>query len=185
MGLITSRAALYTPNGGPPAGWSTAFSKALSTSTFLGANINVRQLITSSNLSLGGTKVRVTLQAGSTGSATIDHAEIGHADASVNPWNFDGGQVAVTFASGSAGVTISTNTSVLSDEITFTVDNTKNLIIAVHLSSSSAIETKSSVTGATAYTKSSSASEVSTSTVTGYTSTASAVYLVNLIEVFN
>lgn len=183
FGLIPQPAALAAPNGGPPAGWTTTFSQSLTSNTFLGNNINVRQLITAAKFSLGGTKVRVTLQAGSTGGFIIDHAEIGHADPAVNPWNFDGGQVALTFASGNAGVTVTTGTTVLSDEITFTLDITKNFIVAAHFSVAT-VESKSVVTGTTAYTKAG-ASEVSTSTVTGYSGAASSVYLVNLIEVFN
>jgi hypothetical protein len=172
IGVIST----YTPS------WQVAYSRSLTADSTGWNGFNLRQVINSSNLSLGGTKVRVTLQAAiATSGFTIDHAEIGHAAGAGDPYDYDGGQIALTFSGGSASVVVATGGSVLSDEMTFTLDNTKNFIIAMHFSATSTLRAGSN-TGAPSYFKSA-ASEVSTSDVTGYT-TGGSSFVVNKVEVF-
>lgn len=181
LGHITGRSAMDPAPVVPT--WHTAASTTLSTDSTGWNGFNVRQRISASVLAFSGTKVRVTLQAANTGGFTIDHAAIGHAAAAGDAYDFDGGQIVLTFSGGSAGVTVASAGTVLSDEMVFAFDKTKNFIIAVHFSAASAVRSVGAATGWTGYYKSA-ASEVLTADVSTYT-TGNPAYLVNLVEVFS
>jgi hypothetical protein len=155
--------------------WQTTFSESLSGNSGGWGGYNLRVVIPASALSISGSTVRVTLQSGTGGGFQIDHAAIGHSAASGDPYDENGGQVALTFNSGSAGCTIGTNTEILSDEVAFSLDETKNLVIAIHFVSG---DLRVGATGA--YYKSA-ASEVLVSDVSGYTGTGFS-YAVSKIE---
>lgn len=164
--------------------WVTTFSKSLTIDNNGWSGFNQRQLLNSSLLSVSGTSLtRITLQADSSVGCSIDGCFIGHqaAGASPDPYDFDGGQVRVTFSVGSHSVTIGAGSQVVSDAISFVLDHTKNLIIASHFPSTSSIKI-AGLTGATSY-EHSAADETGTSVVSMGLDGSSRVALVNKIEV--
>lgn len=162
-------------------GWTTTFSTSITTDNGGWSGYNLRQVINSTLLSASGSKVRVTLLASSAGGFVLDQAEIGHQAGAGDPYDFDGSQVPMKFSGGSAGVTVASAGSVLSDEITYAFDKTKNFIVAVHFSATSATKTRT-LSGAQGYYRLA-AGEVATANVSGYTTAAQNHYLVSLIEV--
>jgi Putative phage tail protein len=118
---------------GVPLSWVDTYTMALTTNTTGWEGANLRQVIGPAYFTSSGTKVRVTLNAGYYLGAgfVIDHAAIGHAALSGDPYDFDGGQIPLTFG-GSAGCTVAGWGTVLSDEMTFNFDRTKPFIVAVH-----------------------------------------------------
>ncbi|TBE54480.1 hypothetical protein U8P68_10945 [Rhizobium ruizarguesonis] len=129
----------------------------------------IRQRIASAQISnAGGTKVRVTLKAGSTGGFTCDAAYIGHKAASGDDYDFESTPTQLTFSGGSASGTAATGASIVTDEINFTVQSGKDLIISVHFTTSGVVSRATSgATGWQCYRKS--ASDAATVNATGYT----------------
>jgi hypothetical protein len=145
-------------------------------------SVTTRQTIAAANLSnIGGAKIRITLKAGSTGGFITDACYIGHAAASGDAYDFESTPTQVTFGGGNAGATVAINTTVLSDEITFTLQNSKALVVAIHFGTSGVIARASSQTGWQAYNKS--ANDASTVDATGYT-TSNVVNCLTLVEAY-
>jgi hypothetical protein len=94
------------------------------------SSCGLRQVFYAEKVTTSGTSVRITLLRGDTESYKIDKMYIGHR--SGTGCDFDGGQVKVTFNGGSNGCTVTTSADVLSDEITFSVDETKDLILSFY-----------------------------------------------------
>lgn len=133
----------------------------------------IRQRVNSALLSsVTGSSGTITISPPSSGAnLVISDVYIGYAAASGNAWDFDGGQVRVQF-SGSNGVTLTAGGSdVVSDVFTLTADSTKNLILAVRVTSGD-IRVNNALTGATFYNKAA-VNEASASTPSGYSSTTS------------
>lgn len=164
--------------------WVTTFSQALDIDSGSWTGFNMRQHIAASLLSQSGSKFRLTLQSGSgSEGAQISGMYAGHAAGSGDAYDFDGTQVQVTVAS-SSSFTVAANSTVVTDEITYTFNEASNFIIAAHFNNGShdTVRAKNAVPGNTNYFKSA-ASEVATANVTGYSTTANALRLVSLIEV--
>lgn len=162
--------------------WQTTYSRAFTSNQSGLGGTNLRCVIGSSDLAFSGSnKVRVTLVAATAAGFVLDAAAIGHGAASGDTYDFDGAQIALTFAGGNAGVTCSANSSVLSDEMTFALNNTKNFVVAAHFSSGSTRIV--SAAGTTDSWQKTAASEVLTSDVTGYSDFGGFNWLVSLIEV--
>ena len=121
---------------GMPLSWQTAWTMSFSSNQNGIGGMNIRQVIAASELVFGGSKVRVTLYSSFAAPGTLVRAAIGHSALSGDTYDFDGNQAQLMF-SGSAGITIPANTGVTSDELVFTVDKTKNLVIAMYFSSGS------------------------------------------------
>jgi hypothetical protein len=166
-------------------GITTTFSATMTSNQFINSNGNVRVVIPAANLSTSGAQVRVTFSCPtSSGAYPIEHCYIGHANQSVNPWNFDGTQVVMTFNSGNLGVTLPlSGTPVVSDWINYPLDHTKVFIIATHgnFSSGDTLRT-GSVTGVSSYVHTA-ADETSVSVVTGYNGSVNTVMSISKIEV--
>lgn len=99
------------------------------------SNYNFRSWIDSSNISHGGSQVRVRFvpDAILTGDAVYDAVWIGHSAGGGNPERFDGSQVQLLFSgSGTLNLT-GAGSAVVSDAVTFALDNTKGLLIAMHV----------------------------------------------------
>lgn len=164
--------------GGGGGGWTTIFSHALGASSGGWQGYNLRQVINAALLSASGSSVRLTLE----GVCSIDSAYIGHQAASGDVYDFDGGQAQIKVG-GSGSITLS-GTPVVTDTITFSLDHSKNLIIAAHFpSGSQAIGQASSAVTDTAETYKFGADETSVSDVSGYTISSSVLSLVSKIEV--
>lgn len=176
--IALPRAALDTTP--PPPSWTTAFSQSLSADNSGWSGFNMRQVLNSTLLSASGSLVRLTLQAANAAGCSIDGIYIGHAAASGDAYDFDGGQVQLK-VSGSGSFSISAGASVVTDAATFALDQSKNLVIAAHFNATSSIRSVSA-SNATNYFKSA-ANETSTSDVSGYTSAIVTVRLINKIEV--
>lgn len=164
--------------------WVTSYSVALNIDSANWNGNNLRQFVNSSQTTESGSKVRLTLQAGSGAEgAAISEMYIGHAAASGDSWDFDGGQVQVTVG-GLTAFTVPAASEVVTDEITFAFDDTKHFLIACHFNNSShdTVRGRNATSSVNVYFKAA-ASEVSVSDVTGYSTTASAIRLTNKIEV--
>jgi flagellar capping protein FliD len=162
--------------------WVTSLSQSLGMNSTGWSGFNMRQLIPASALSTSGSKVRLTLTSSTAGGCSVDGAYIGHAAGSGDPYDFDGTQVAVTVGS-SASFSISANSSVVTDEIVYALDETKNLVLAVHFNTTSAIRGQDSLIGFTNYFKSA-ANETSVSNVGSYSLSTAALRMVEKIEVW-
>lgn len=89
-----------------------------------------------SGLPSTGSKVRVTASAVSAGGTMgISGMYVGHAAASGDVYDFNGSQVQILFG-GSGTVNVSAGATTLSDEINFTFDATKPLIVSVAFNAS-------------------------------------------------
>ncbi|PZV36157.1 hypothetical protein [Mesorhizobium kowhaii] len=115
----------------------------------------------------GGSKVRVTLKAGSSAGFTIDSCYIGAGASVGDTYDFETTPTQLLFNGGNAGVTVTTGNSILSDEITYTVDASKNLIVSMHFSATSAVGIDTGATNWNGYSKAA-VSEAGTVNVSGY-----------------
>ncbi|MFK4726429.1 hypothetical protein ABIE89_007529 [Bradyrhizobium niftali] len=158
-GFALSRGAIDGPAG---PSWTATFSQVFTADQGGWGSTNQRQVLNSSLLSTSGTLVRVTLQASSSAGFSVDSAYIGHQAGSGDPYDFDGGQAQLKVG-GSASFSASTGASVVSDAITFALDHTKNLVLAIHYTGTSAIR-GTGLSGASNYFKSG-ADETSVSNV--------------------
>jgi len=90
-------------------GWFVAYTAPTFATNGNGlANTNTRQIFTAPLL-VGGTKMRITYQASSTQGLDVLHASVGKRAVSGNTYDYNGGQVAVTFDTGSAGFSVGTS----------------------------------------------------------------------------
>lgn len=146
------------------------------------SGFNIRQLIDASKLSGNATRVRVTLKGSPSGENTkCAKVYIGHAAAAGDPYDYDGNQAEVLFG-GTSGVTIAQGATETSDWTTFSLDDTKNLIVAVYLDDGNQDDFgyNASIAGFTRYFKVT-PDETGTTDVTGYTETATRLDLVQSI----
>lgn len=166
----------------PVPGWTVTYSQALGMDSTGWSGFNMRQHLAASLLSTSGSKVRLTLEAAAgTSGLSIDGMYIGHQAGAGDVFDFDGGQAQVTVGA-SASWTIAQGGTQLTDEITFALDETKALLIAVHFNATSTLRGANSVSGATNHFKSA-ANETATSNVSAYSNSTSALRLINKIEV--
>lgn len=130
---------VFAAAGGGFLGVTTAGPGATASSNNL-ANFNIAIVIAAAGVSTSGTQCRVTFRSGSAGSGLIiDSAYIGHANTggAADPYDFDGGQVQLTFDGGnSASGTVGLSTDKQSDIVNFAIDETKNLVIRFHINNS-------------------------------------------------
>ncbi len=170
-----------------PAGvWQTTFGPITlnSNSSDFGGGNNIRMYFTAAQLSTSGSKVRITFNASSAANTTITSCYVGHAALVDGGGDFDGTQVRVTFDGGSSSTTITANTSKVSDEITYTVDETKPLYVSMFFNGGAGTGTmrQNFATPTTLrYTKAGS-DESAVTDVSGY-ATASVDMCISLIEV--
>lgn len=117
----------------------TLFSQTLNVGSSGWTGYSIRSLINNSYLSGSANQVRVTLRSdpASGEACTIDAAYIGHQAGAGDAYDFDGNQKQLLF-SGSGSVTIATNSTVTSDWVDFTYDETKNIILSADFSTGTA-----------------------------------------------
>lgn len=141
-----------------------------------------RMIIAASALTTSGVQVRVRLSGPASGpSRPINNAFIGHQASGGNPWDFDGNQVRLTF-NGNNGVTPPVGGSVWSDWVNFSLDETKNLIVAHDGTITGNISYSAGVASVDNYYKLSVA-EAGSTAPTGYTLQAATCYMLDQIEV--
>lgn len=126
----------YTPPSGfsafsGPPSWFTSYNQpsAWTYGTNV-ASMNFRMLFAGSNLTMSGSKIRLTIAAHNTQSQTLAGVSIGERDGSTI--NMISTPTRVTFDGGSSSVTISAGVDKVSDEIDFEIDETKSYLIHVH-----------------------------------------------------
>jgi hypothetical protein len=162
--------------------FTTQVTPTLSSNGLGYASFGTRQKIAAAAFLSGsnGTKIRLTLTGATTGGTVLTDVFVGHAGTAPN---FDGNQVRVTFG-GSNGVTLS-NTTVVSDAVTFAFDHTKDLIVAFGFASGtqSARLNTSAGSNFTEYEKASAAADTGSTSVTGYTTNANEGILVANVEI--
>lgn len=188
---MTKTASLYYPRKNYPYRLSQGvFVETVADASWTGeqalANRGIRTVIDAAQISTSGSTVRVTFVAGASEGVTIDGAYIGHQAGAGDIWDFDGGQVRITFNGGSNGVTIAANDTATSDEISFSLDETKNLVVATGIANNTSSDTVRRATSATGFNSTNKASangEEGTTDVTGYSSNPSQRDLVGKIEV--
>lgn len=100
-------------------------------SDYNGSARNYRVYIFASDLTGGGSKVKITLKGHSSHTSEVQSVYIGPKKASSDPYDFDDTPTEVTFSGGS-GASWSGGTSVTSDEITYDLDDTKDHIVAIY-----------------------------------------------------
>ncbi len=164
-------------------GWAVTWQSATLASTAAGqANYLNRNYWPASILIFSGTSVRVTL-AGDSADYKVDDMYIGHCAASGDAWDFDGGQVRVTFDSGSTGCTVSAGVDKVSDEISFTLDETKNLLISYFTLNTSYDDWPYTSSNCAVFYKSGSTGDVATSDIAGMSTAANTAQVISKIEV--
>lgn len=129
-----------------------------------------------------GTKIRITCSPPSTGNNTVIGAcYIGHKGVSAP--DFDGGQVQVLFGGlGTRTLTVGGG-DVISDEITFAYDKSKELIVSMYFSTTSDIRERTGL-GATYNTYQKNSSDAASTSTSGYTGNSGFVQTVGLVEVY-
>ena len=166
--------------------WVNTYSVTMTGAQGGRANYNYRNWYSAGLLSQSATagKTRITFtNASGGGNHTIDSCYIGHAAGAGDAYDFDGAQVQVLVgASGSFSVL--TASDVVSDEINFSLDETKNVIVSLHINSgfSSNGTYKAADANQVGYSKSGS-DESSTTNVSSYSADNGPVYI-KKIEVF-
>jgi len=97
---------------------------------------------------------------------TIGEMWLGHQAAAGDAYDFDSDAVQVFFDGGSAGKTIAAGTTIQADPVTYDLDRTKNLVLAIYYTAANASYDSGGVTGAASYTKS--GNDAATIDATGY-----------------
>ena len=111
--------------------WQTIMNISASSSDALLAAYTGRVKYDNNNFTSvsGGTKIRITFASGTSGTWNTSAVTVGN-QSSAGSYNSTATPTAVTFSGGSGGFSLSANQTILSDEITFSWDNTKGLVIA-------------------------------------------------------
>jgi hypothetical protein len=177
----------FTSRNTTPATAATIFSETLTTDTAFAAGANCRIVIPPTYLSASGSNIRIWVQGPSAVSMGFNPMYVGHADQTVNPWNFDGTQVHAYFSYGNPNLnTVAAGTILKSDIIPYNLDHTKPLVISFYTTSTT-IRTGPSPGGTTmtSYSKIALGTvEAANTVVTGYSGT-TGVFLLVKIEVMD
>jgi len=147
-----------------------------------GPNAGQRMLIPSAQISISGSKIRVHMRAPAVGTLTVKEVWVGHQGVG-NAWNFDGTQVCLQFSS-VAGFTISNGATLISDEVDYPIDASKNLVVSFGLGSPAATPVNdTNATGLSLYSKANSSSEAGDTAPTGYNLTSNRIDIVFEVSV--
>jgi hypothetical protein len=164
--------------------YTDTYAQALNGDSNAWNGSNLRQWFAAAALSTSGSKVRITIEGGSTEGAQISAMYIGHAAGSGDAYDFDGTQVQVT-SGGNTTFTVGAGSTLVLDPVTYAFDETKAFIVAAHFNNSAADNLRGRTglgANINAYFKLA-ANETSTSNVSTYTSGSGNLRLVNRIEV--
>ncbi len=171
--------------------WTTEYTLTpITANDNIGSATTIVQLIPASQFSANGSQFRLTLVAGTTGTAVVTEMWAGSAAGSGNVYDFDGTQVQVK-SGGNAAFNISANGTLVTDANAYSFDKTKNFLVAWYYSTTSNIGMWGGSTGsappvgslgcARYYTAGNTAS--TTTKAGGYSSNASYVDFVTTLEV--
>lgn len=159
----------------PTSTWMTTMYTVFSSNDNDWSNYTIKHTMTPAAVAADAalpthTKVRITFQASDTEALKIDKAYIGHHAGSGDGW--DMAQAVPVLFGGMAAVTIPAGGVIVSDPVTFTYNNTNNLIVSMYCptdSSNTGGGYENSQTGHQTYYKSG-ADEAATLDATGYSS---------------
>jgi len=141
----------------------------------------IRVLIPASELLVSGGPTRITLEASAGGSCNFGACYVGHGASSGDVYDFESTPVQLTVG-GSGNFTILAGATAVSDDIAFTLDETKPLLVAGYFPTNPTVLRYVAYTGMASYYKN--ASDASTQNATGYTTgTANRLYFVKRVEV--
>lgn len=163
---------------------TNTWTNSLNNNTTGWANFNVRLRVGAAVLTTSGVAVRLTMKGVSSGSTlSISGMFVGHRAASGDVYDFDGTQVRVTVG-GSNSFTVAAGATVVSDWITYSLDEARDLVLSYYTTSGDMRTlTGGSSTNLDLWSKSGT-SEIEVSNVTGYTqSSGSDIALIDRIEV--
>ena len=121
--------------------WQTAWEVSLGSQHSGTESRNYRNVIPANESSYNGTKIRLTVPAG-TGDFTFDGASIG---LMTTVDDFDSAPTRITWDSGNDGATVPADGSKVSDEIDFSFDKTKRYGIHLYMSNRNHIKYDNSV----------------------------------------
>jgi hypothetical protein len=156
----------YGPGSSFAAEWSTTSDGDWTG----GVNGCMKVVIPASEITNNGSKIKVSIEAVAATNFTFDEVYIGHQAVSpTNVWDMDGGQVECLFGGSTGGEAIAGN-SIESDEVTFALDNSKNVVLSFNFASDSAkddVRYDTSYTGITSHFKAAS-NEAGTTAPTGF-----------------
>lgn len=166
--------------------FQTVLSYANNAAKTVGAsNITLIVKYAAAALKQTGSTVQLTIQGSAGGSTTCTAAWIGLPAASGNAYNFDGNQVQFLFNGNGTPPVIGpalTNT-VTSDNLSFTIDGSKAVLIAFNINSGSFPATLASQTNLTSYIKPGvSQAGTAAKDTSGYVATAGANIFVKLLQ---
>jgi hypothetical protein len=112
-------------------------SYTLTSDAAIAAGTNQRMLIPNSAITSSGNKIRLTLQGVSGGAVTIGGCAIGERSGTTG--NFASAPTRITFGGNNTGTLPGSLGTLVSDVITFTVDETKDYLIHIYYSGVSAV----------------------------------------------
>lgn len=125
------------------------------------------QKIPASALTVNGASVNVTFAAQPSGTLQIVDAFIGHAATSGDAYDFAATPTRLTFSGGN-GVTTATGGTATSDTVTFALDETKDLLVAININSTATLKAVVTASGYATYWKTG-AADAATVNKSGYT----------------
>lgn len=165
--------------------WVDAFSQSMSSDGTGWGGVTLRPLFNSSVLSSSGSQVRLVLQAASTTGFTIDKLYIGQQATSGDPYDMlaSGPAPAQFLVGGSGLMTCGPGGTITTDALSFSLDHTKNHVIAAHFSAASDIKSTNGVSGVTRYSKIGISEADVADATTGYDTVASQLNLIYKIQV--
>lgn len=127
----------------------------------------IRQIIDSAQISQSGSRITVTFQAAAADTFQVDAVYVGHQAAAGDNYDFESAPTQLTFSGGSAGFTITNSATITSDEVNFTLNNAKDLVIAFHVLNDG-MACRATQTGWSSYYRSA-INDASTQNTSGYT----------------
>ena len=114
-------------------GWETTWEKTLNADASGGSDMEWRNILAAGTLSTSGTKVRVTFEGHSSTAGQIDGASIGERDGSTDDMadTFGSAKFKRLLFSGGDTAVLGAGQEVVSDELTFDLDETKDYLIHI------------------------------------------------------
>lgn len=183
--LDTGTAGLLKPalSSGAQAGLDTLSNRNLNTQTTGLTGFNVVAQIPAAQLSRSGTKVRFLIRGPTSGTGVMTGVTFGHKAAAGDAWDTELTPVAVTIG-GSPVTSLAVGASTWSDWITFALDETRDVLVKMHVASGGNVRLNNGASAGITYHTKSAASELTTANVTGYaTGSDGVLFLVEQIQV--
>jgi Concanavalin A-like lectin/glucanases superfamily len=167
------------------AGWRTAWLNPLTAQTTgYGGWTVIQEFTTLGGVGIrGASKLRFRFNASLAAATSIVNCYIGHAAAAGDAYDFDAATITQVTFGGAAGFTLAAAGIIVSDAITFALDNTRPLLCAFLFSPTSSV--RRNIAGPERYWQKNTAgvSETATADKTGYGSPIASIQLIDRVEV--